>query len=83
MSMTTSLSSRYKAADKKQQLGDIAQSIDRAVQDLVLSAVLAQGSAQATAQLAIEGFFEQVLGQQGEMACKVDQILQDATGACR
>ena len=81
--MTTSLSFRYKAADKKQELEDIALSIDRAVQDLVRSEVFAQGRAQASAQHAIHAFFEQVLAQQGETACKVDQILQDATGACR
>ena len=81
--MTTSLSIRCNAADKQQELTGIALSIDRAVQDLVRSEVFAQGRAEAEAQRAIEGFFEQVLGQQGETACKVDQILRDAEGANR
>jgi hypothetical protein len=58
------------------ELEDIATRIDRAVHDLTLSEVAAQGRAQASAQAGINEFRVQVLGELGGVARKVDALLQ-------
>jgi hypothetical protein len=67
-------------------LDDIAKQIDSAVLDLMLAELQAQGreqaSAHTTARARIEEFREQVLGDLGGVACKVDKLLQlHAAGA--
>ena len=61
------------------ELEDIATRIDRAVHDLTLSEVAAQGRVQASAQAAINEFRVQVLGELGSVARKVDALLQRPT----
>ena len=67
---------RWHAKAQMDELEDIATRIDRAVHDLTLSEVAAQGHAQASAQAAINEFRVQVLGELGSVARKVDELLQ-------